>query len=222
MLSAIKTIVWRDLVFYARNRSELISPLMFFIMVTALFSIALGAQPANLNWAAAGIIWVAAILATLLSLDRIFRADFEDGIIDQLLMSPYPLPVLVCAKSIAHWLAIGLPLVIVTPILAMLLQIKPATINILCITLLLGTPALSLIGSIGVSLTIGLKRGGMLLAVIVLPLYIPILIFGSGGIVAAAYGQSAIGHLALLLAILILATLLAPFAVASALKVSLT
>lgn len=222
MFDAIKTILWRDLSLYYRSKGEWLSPLLFFVIVISLFPMALGPEPSRLSWASAGIIWVAAILATLLSLDRIFRSDYEDGIVDQLVLSPYPLPALVLAKALTHWIAIGLPLSILSPLLGILLGIPTEVLLALSLTLLLGTPTLSLVGSIGVALTVALRRGGMLLAVIVLPLYVPILVFGSSGLLSAMNGTPFLGHLALLGAMLIVALLLAPVAVAAALRVSIS
>ncbi len=170
----------------------------------------------------AGVVWVAALLAALLTLDSIFRSDFEDGTLEQLLLSAQPLSVMVLAKVVAHWLVTGLPLLLVAPLLAMLLGMKSEAMGTLMLSLLLGTPVLSLIGAIGVALTVGLRRAGVILSLLVLPLYVPVLIFGAAAVDAAASGLPVAGQLYILAAFLAMALSLAPVAAASALRISLS
>ena len=205
-----------------RHRAEMANPLLFFILVTSLFPLGIGANPKLLQAVAPGVIWVAALLAALLSIENIFRSDFEDGSLEQYLMSSHPVSVLVLAKITAHWLITGLPLLLISPLLGILLGLPVEGIKILFITLLLGTPVLSLIGAVGVALTVGLRKGGMILALLVLPLYVPLLIFASSAVDAAAAGLPVTAHLSLISALLVLALSLSPFATAAALRVSLS
>ena len=213
-------VLQRDLRLAIRKRSELLNPLLFFILVVSMFPLGVGPGPAMLGEIAPGVIWVAALLATLLSMERLFRSDFEDGALEHLLLTPHPLSLLVLAKVTAHWLVTGLPLILVSPLLAVLLHMPAEAIAALPTTLLLGTPSLSLIGAIGVALTVGLRRGGVLLTLLVLPLYIPVLIFGAAAVAASGSGLPISGQLALLGAILALALTLTPFASAAALRIS--
>ncbi len=219
---AFRALLNRDLTLAFRYRAEIINPLLFFVLVTALFPLGIGPDPAVLKTVGPGIIWVAALLAALLSLESIFRSDFEDGSLEQILMSPHPLSVLMLAKVLAHWLISGLPLILVAPLLGMLLGLTATEIKTLIITLALGTPVLSLIGTIGVALTVGLRRGGMILSLLVLPLYIPVLIFSASAVNAAGAGLSVSGHLSLLAALLALSISLSPAATAAALRISLS
>lgn len=212
----------RDLLLAFRKRAEIINPLLFFVLVTALFPLGIGADPALLRAVGPGIIWVAALLAALLSLETIFRSDFEDGSLEQLLLSPHPLSVLMLAKVSAHWVITGLPLLLVAPLLGLLLDLGADANATLLLTLALGTPVLSLIGTIGVALTVGLRRGGMILSLLVLPLYVPVLIFASGAVSTAGAGLSISAHLSLLTALLALALSLSPAATAAALRISLS
>lgn len=212
----------RDLLLALRNRAELANPLLFFVMVITLFPLAVGADPSLLSRIAAGIIWVAALLASMLSLDGIFRSDFEDGTLEQMLLSAHPVPVLVLAKVTAHWLVTGLPLLLIAPLLAMMLGLNSDAYGVLLLTILLGTPVLSLIGSIGVALTIGLRKGGIILSLLVLPLYIPVLIFAASAIDVVSSGLPATAQLSMMLAFLFLALSLSPVATAAALKMSMS
>ncbi len=212
----------RDLLLAYRNRSELANPLLFFVLVITLFPLAVGAEPVLLARIAPGIIWVAALLASMLSLDAIFRSDFEDGTLEQMLLSAHPVPVLVLAKVSAHWLATGLPLFLAAPVLGTMLGLDESAYGVLMLTILLGTPVLSLIGSVGVALTVGLRKGGVILSVLVLPLYVPVLIFSSSAIDAAATGLSASAQISMLLAFLFLALSLSPVATAAALRMSIS
>jgi heme exporter protein B len=219
---AFTLLIRRDLILAMRHRAEMANPLLFFILVTSLFPLGIGANPDLLQAVAPGIIWVAALLAALLSLDSVFRSDFEDGTLEQYLLSSHPVSVLVLAKVLAHWLITGLPLLLVSPLLGVLLDLPVAGIKVLFVTLLLGTPVLSLIGSVCVALTVGLRKGGMILSLLVLPLYIPLLIFASSAVDTAAAGLPVTAHLSLIAALLVLALSLSPFATAAALRVSLS
>lgn len=220
MLKAFYYLLLRDMRLALRSRHELANPLIFFVLVVTLFPLAVMPTPARLQEMAPGVIWVAALLSVLLSLDRLFKQDYEDGSLDQLMLSPNPLVVLVLAKVSAHWLLTGLPLVIIAPLLGVFMQLSSESLSVLIWSLLLGTPVLSLIGAIGVSLTVAVNRGGVLLSLIVLPLYIPVLIFGANAIDVANDGMSVRGQLYFLGAVLALAISLAPLATAVALRIT--
>jgi len=198
-----------------------INPLWFFLIVITLFPLGIGPEPQQLARIAPGIAWVAALLASLLALERLFRDDFLDGSLEQLLLLPTPLPVTVLGKVIAHWLITGLPLILLSPLAALLLSLDFAGWRAMALTLLLGTPTLSFLGAIGTGLTVGLRRGGVLLSLLVLTLSIPVLIFASAAIDAAGMGLPIGGYLAILGAMLALSATLAPFATAAALRISL-
>jgi len=217
---AFAGVLRRDLLLAVRGLGELALPLLFYVIVTTLVPLAVSPDAATLAGIAPGIIWIGALLATLLSLDRLFRSDFDDGTLDLLLLSPAPLPLLVCAKVLAHWLATGVPLLLISPLLALLLALPERALPALGATLLLGTPVLSLIGAVGVALTVRVRRGGGLLALLVLPLYVPVLIFGANAVAAAADGLPVTGQLYLLGAMLALAASLAPLAAAAALRIT--
>ncbi|MDH5601084.1 MAG: heme exporter protein CcmB [Gammaproteobacteria bacterium] len=221
MFNAWSQIIKRDLLIAFRRRSEIIHPLIFFVMVISLFPLAIGDDKVLLQKIAPAIIWVTALLATMLSLDNLFRSDFEDGSLEQMTLLKVPLSFLVTAKITAHWLITGLPLILITPLLAVLLYLSAETTGMLLLTLLLGTPTLSLIGAVGIALTVALRQGGVILSLLILPLYIPVLIFATLALQNTVQGFSAEAQLAMMLAILILAITLAPFAIAAALKVSL-
>ena len=212
----------RDLLLALRNRAELANPILFFVLVITLFPLAIGPEPNLLARIAPGIIWVAALLASMLSLDGIFRSDFEDGTLEQMLLSAHPVPILVLAKVTAHWLVTGLPLFMIAPLLAMMLGLEESAYGVLMLTILLGTPVLSLIGSIGVALTIGLRKGGIILSLLVLPLYVPVLIFSSSAIDVAASGLPATAQISMMLAFLFLSLSLSPVATAAALRMSMS
>jgi len=222
LLNAFLSVVRRDLLLAYRHRAELINPLAFFVMVVTLFPLAVGADVELLRRIAPGVIWVAALLASLLSMDALFRSDFEDGSLELMVMTPHPLSVLVLAKVAAHWLLSGVPLLLVSPLLAVMFDIESDVIVVLLITLVLGTPVLSLIGAIAVALTVGLRKGGVLLAILVLPLYVPVLIFASGAVDAAAAGLPVSGQIYMMCAMLFLAITLTPWPTAAALKMSLS
>ena len=221
MLSAWTQIFKRDLLIAFRRRSEIIHPLIFFVMVISLFPLAIGDDKVLLQKIAPAIIWVTALLATMLSLDNLFRSDFEDGSLEQMTLLKTPLSILVTAKITAHWFITGVPLLLITPLLAVLLYVPAETISMLLLTLLLGTPTVSLIGAVGLALTVGLRQGGVILSLLILPLYIPVLIFATLALQNTAQGFSAEAQLAMMLAILVLAITLSPIAIAAALKVSL-
>ena len=220
--SAFLALLRRDLVIAFRRRSEMVNPLLFFVLVTSLFPLGVGSQPKLLALMAPGVVWVAALLAALLSLDTIFRSDFEDGTLEQLLLSAQPVSVLVIAKVLAHWLITGLPLLLMAPVLGTFLGLPSQAVGTLVWSLLFGTPALSLIGAIGVALTVGLRKGGVILSLLVLPLYVPILIFGAGAVGNAAMGIDATAQKYIMAAFLIFSLTLSPIATAAALRVSLS
>lgn len=217
---AFSLLLKRDLTIAFRHRDDILNPLLFFIIVVTLFPLGVGPESNMLSRIAPGIIWVAALLSTLLSLDRLFKNDFNDGALEQMLLSPQPIFILVLAKIVAHWLITGLPLIIIAPVLAVLLHLHEASYLALFLTLLIGTPVLSFIGAIGAALTVGIKKGGVLLSLIVLPLYIPVLIFATSAIDTAAMNLPYTGQLAIIAALFFMSLTLAPFAVSSALKVS--
>lgn len=212
----------RDLLLAYRHRAEIFNPMLFFILVVTLFPLGTGADSKLLQTMAPGIIWVAALLAAMLSLDTIFRSDFEDGSLELLLLNAHPTSILVLAKVLAHWLATGLPLIIISPFLALFLGLDQDVIGLLIITLLLGTPVLSLVGAVAIALTVGLKRGGILLSLLVLPLYVPVLIFSTNAIEMFSVGLPITAQLWILGSFLLLAITLTPWPTAAALKLSLS
>ena len=212
----------RDLTLAFRHRAEMANPLLFFVIVVTLFPMGITPETRILETIAPGVIWVAALLAAMLSLDTLFRSAFEDGALEQILLCPHPAAVLVLAKVLAHWLVTGLPLILAAPLLGVLLALPGDAMWVLVATLALGTPVLSLVGAIGTALTVGLRRGGVLLSLLVLPLYIPVLIFGSNAVGTAADGLPVIGQLYFLGALLVLALTLAPLAIGAALRISLS
>jgi heme exporter protein B len=221
LFDAFIAVIRRDLVLAMRRRSEIANPVLFFILVITLFPLGIGAQPKLLLAIAPGIIWVSALLATMLSLDSLFRSDFDDGSLEQILLSPYPTSILVLSKISAHWLTTGLPLLVVAPLLAVFLGMPNQSLSILLLTLLLGTPILSLIGAVGVALTVGLRRGGMILSLLVLPLYVPVLIFASNAVEMASSGLPVTAQINILISMLLMALVLAPWPTAAALKMSI-
>jgi len=221
LTSAFFAIIRRDLILAFRRRAEIANPLFFFVLVVTLFPLGIGAQPKLLQAMAPGVIWVSALLAAMLSLDSLFRSDFDDGSLEQMLLSSHPVSVLVLGKIMAHWLVTGLPLLLIAPLLALFLGLPEQALGTLLLTLVLGTPVLSLIGAIGVALTVGLRRGGMILSLLVLPLYIPVLIFASNAVDMAATGLPVSAQINILTAILLIALVLAPLPAAAALKMSI-
>ncbi|PNH89199.1 heme exporter protein CcmB [Vibrio diazotrophicus] len=220
MFSTMAMIIQRELLIAFRRQADIFNPLWFFIIVITLFPLSIGPEPGLLSRIAPGIVWVAALLSALLSLERLFRDDFQDGALEQMMIMPVPLSVVALSKVIAHWLLTGVPLILISPLLAILLSLNFDTWLGMVATLLLGTPTLSFIGAIGVALTVGLQKGGVLLSLVVLPLYIPILIFATSAIDAASLGMAYNGQLAILAAMLVGAMTLTPFAISAALRVS--
>lgn len=221
ILGIFRTVLVRDVVVAFRHPSDLVNPLIFFLIVVTLFPLAISPERQFLSQAAPGVLWVAALLATLLSLDMMFQSDFQDGTLEQLLLSPQPLYITILAKVLGHWLLSGLPLALLSPLLAMMMFLPTEALPALVITLLIGTPVLSFIGAVGSALTVGLRKSGLLLSLLVLPLYIPVLIFSAGAVRAAATGLPIVGHLALLGAMLAMALVLAPLAISAGLRISL-
>lgn len=220
-MNAILAIIRRDLLLAMRRKSEVLTALFFFIIVVSLFPLGIGPETALLRKIAPGVIWVAALLATMLGLARLFAPDHADGTLEQIVLSPSPLGLLITGKIAAHWITTGLPLVLLAPVLGIQFDLDGGALGIMVIALLLGTPLLSLIGAIGAALTLGLRGGGVLLSLLVLPLYVPALIFGAGAVEAHISGLGAGGHLSLLAALLALAVFFAPWATTAALRIAI-
>jgi heme exporter protein B len=214
-------VVRRDLRLALRQGSDSIMVVTFFVLTVVLFPFGIGPETGILERVSAGVLWVTALLASLLSLDRLFQADYEDGSLELLVLTPTPLEIVVTAKIVAHWLTTGLPLLAAAPVLAVLLHMNGDGFGVLMLTMLIGTPILSLIGAIGAALVLGARRGGVLLSLLILPLYVPVLIFGVGAIDAAVQGRSAEPHLLILAGLLAGALPLAPWAAAAALRQAL-
>ena len=221
MSSAVLVTLKRDLLLAARRRSEVLTALFFFVVVVSLFPLGIGPEPAQLRRIAPGVLWVAALLATLLGLPRLFAADHADGTLEQMALSSQPFALLMAGKVAAHWLLCGLPLVLLAPVLGLQFGLDVDALGILMISLLLGTPLLSLIGAIGAALTLGVRGGGVLLSLLVLPLFIPALVFGAGAVEAHSAGLGVRGHLSVLGAMLAIAMFFAPWATTAALRIAL-
>lgn len=220
-MNAFAVIVVRDTRLAFRQGGAAMLSLMFFVIAVTLFPLGVGPGAELLARIAAGVVWVAALLAAMLSLDRIFQADHEDGSLDIIALAPLPLELAVLAKAFAHWLTTGLPLIVISPVLGVLMQLPAEGLTALMLAMALGTPALSFVGAIGAALTVAVRRGGVLLSLIVLPLYIPILIFGVGAVEAAVVGLTMRPHLMLLTAFSLLGAVAAPIAGAQALRLAL-
>lgn len=220
MIRVFMLLLVREARLLCRRPADLANPLVFFAIVIALFPLAVGPQTQLLQSLSPGLLWVAALLAVLLSLDGLFRSDFEDGSLEQWMLCSHPLSLLVLAKVLAHWLFSGLALVLLAPLLALMLGLPGRCVPVLLASLLLGTPILSLLGAVGAALTVGLKRGGLLLALLILPLYIPVLILGSGALQASLQSLPVAGHLLWLASLAALALSLTPFAIAAGLRIS--
>lgn len=220
LLFVLRVVLVREFLAAFRKRQDLANPLVFFVLVVVLFPLGVSPEPDFLAKSSAGVVWVAALLAMMLSLERMFRSDFDDGGLEQLVLSPQPLYLIVLIKVFVHWCLTGLPLILLSPLLGTMMHLPAEHLPILCLTLLLGTPTLSLIGSIGAALTVSLRSGGVLISLIILPLTIPVLIFGTGTVLASVDGLAVGGYLAILGAILALTFTLAPLACAAALKMS--
>ena len=221
MLKPVFTLIARDLRLAMRRQADIASVLFFFIIVVSLFPLGIGPEPALLRKLAPGVLWVAALLATMLSLPRLFADDYRDGTLEQLALAPHPLGLVVLGKVIAHWLVSGLPLTLLAPLLGVQFDLSGEALGMLTLSLLLGTPALSGIGAIGAALTLGVRGGGVLLSLLILPLYIPVLIFGSGAVEAVVAGVSAQAHLSLLGALTLGSVFFAPWPTAAALRIAL-
>ena len=221
MIAMIVAITARDLKLAMRRQADIVSVLFFFIIVASLFPLGIGPEPQLLKKLAPGVLWVGALLATMLSLPRLFADDYRDGTLEQLVLAPQPLGLTVIGKVIAHWLVSGLPLALMAPVLGIQFDLEMDALFILTVSLLIGTPALSGIGAIGAALTLGLRGGGVLVSLLVLPLYIPVLIFGAGAVDATVTGMGAEAHLSILGALAIAGVFFAPWATAAALRISL-
>lgn len=220
MIALARAVIRRDLLLAWRRRSDIATTVLFFVIVVSLFPLGIGAEPNLLRAIAPGVIWVAALLACMLSLGRMFAGDHADGALDQMLVGAAPLGLIVAARVFAHWLVSGLPVVVLSPVLALQFDLDQSLLPVLALSLVLGTPVLSLVGAIGAALTLGLRGGGMLLALLILPLYVPVLIIGAGAIDAAGAGVGANAHFLVLGALLVLAGAFAPWAIAAALRIS--
>lgn len=221
MLTTLRWIIQRDMTLASRGRAGVLSTLFFFVIVVSLFPLGVGPELSVLRTIAPGVVSVAALLASMLSLDRMFAHDYLDGSLEQLMLVPQPLAIVVLGKIIAHWLLTGVPLVLIAPVLGVQFDLPPKALVTLVLALLLGTPVLSLVGAIGAALTLGLRGGGVLVSLLVLPLCIPVLIFTAGAVEASITGASAEPHLSLLGAVLVLALLFAPWTTAAALRISM-
>ena len=220
-MNALIAVIRRDLLLVMRRKSEVMTILFFFMIVTSLFPLGIGADTALLRKIAPGVIWVAALLSTMLGLQRLFASDFADGTLEQMALSPTPLGLLVGGKITAHWLVCGLPLVLLAPVIGIQFDLDTSTLGVLILALLIGTPILSLIGAIGAALTLGVRGGGVLLSLLVLPLYIPVLIFGAGAVYAQSVGLDTTGHFSVLGALLVLSLFFAPWATTAAVRIAI-
>ena len=213
-------LVWRDLILAWRRRADVLATLFFFVIVVSLFPLGIGPETETLKTIAPGVVWVAALLASMLSLGRMFGNDYQDGTLEQLLLTPQSTYLIVMGKTLAHWLVSELPLVVIAPVLGLQFGLSENSLAIVIVSLLVGTPVLSLVGSIGAALTLGLRAANVLVALLVLPLYIPVLIFGTGAVQASVNGASPQAWLLLLAATAILSLVFAPWATSAALKIS--
>ena len=221
LLSAVRCVVARDLLIVMRNKSDAANTLLFFAIVASLFPLGVGPETALLRTIAPGVVWVAALLASMLALARLFSSDYADGTLEQLLLAPHPLGMLVAGKVFAHWLVSGFPLVLLSPLLGLQFGLDGEAVMVLVASLALGTPVLSLLGAVAAALTLGVRGSGVLVSLIVLPLCVPVLIFGAGAVDAVAGGLSAAPHLSLLGAYLLPGALFGPWATAVALRIAL-
>jgi heme exporter protein B len=217
----LRWVVWRDLILAWRRRADVLSTLFFFVIVVSLFPLSIGPETQQLRAIAPGVVWVAALLASMLSLGRLFANDYQDGTLEQMLLTPQPLYLIVLGKVFAQWLVAEVPLVLFAPLLGVQFGLSKQTLLVLSLTLLLGTPVLSLIGSIGAALTLGLRSSSVLVSILVLPLYIPVLIFGAGAVDASIMGATPLPNIYLLGAVTILSLIFAPWATSAALRISL-
>lgn len=220
MRALFAALLMRDLRLAARRRIDALLPLVFFMVAVSLFPLGVGPEPQTLRHIAPGVVWVCALLATMLSVQHLYAGDLADGSLEQMLLAPQPALVIVAAKVVAHWLVNGGPLIVAAPLVGLLFDLPAPALASLVFGLLLGTPVLSMLGGLGAALTLGLRSGGMLLILIVLPLAMPVLIFGAGAVAAVQAGESAAGHYSLLGALLIATALGVPIATAAALRIS--
>lgn len=218
--AAVFGLIQRDLLLTWRRRADIATTLLFFVIVATLFPLGVGPEPAVLRTIAPGVLWIAALLSCFLSLGRLFATDYQDGTLEQMLLTPHPLAALVLGKITAHWLVSGLPVVVLSPLIGLQFGLSGGAIAILSFSLLLGTPTLSLVGSIGAALTLGIRGGNLLSALLVIPLFVPVLIFGAGAVTGSESGMGAEGHLSLLGACVVLAIPFAPWATAAALRIA--
>lgn len=214
-------VVRRDLVLAMRRRADVLTTLVFFVMVVSLFPLGVGPEMGMLRKMAPGVLWVAALLSSMLSLGRLFSADYLDGTLEQMMLAPQSLSMLVLGKMVAHWMVSGLPLVLMAPVLGVQFDMSVEALGILMVGLLLGTPVLSMLGAIGAALTLGLRGGGVLLSLLVLPLCIPVLIFGAGAVEAISVGLTVVPHVSLLGALFLFALVFTPWVTAQALRISM-
>ncbi len=221
LLGLLGLVIRRDLLLAMRRRADVLTTLIFFVMVVSLFPLGVGPEPEMLRKMASGVVWVAALLASMLSLPRMFSADHLDGTLEQMMLAPQSLTVMILGKIAAHWMLSGLPLALIAPVLGLQFDMPPPALWMLVLALLLGTPILSMIGTIGAALTLGLRGGGVLVSLLVLPLCIPVLIFGAGAVEAVTSGMSAVSNLSFLGALMLFALVFTPFVAAQALKISM-
>ncbi len=221
LFGLLALVIRRDLLLAMRRRADVLTTLIFFVMVVSLFPLGVGPEPEMLRKMASGVLWVAALLASMLSLSRMFAADHQDGTLEQMMLAPQSLTMMVLGKIVAHWMLSGLPLVLIAPVLGLQFDMSAGAVGVLVIALLLGTPVLSMIGAIGAALTLGLRGGGVLVSLLVLPLCIPVLIFGAGAVEAVNSGMPATSNLSLLAAFLLFALVFTPFVAAQALRISM-
>jgi len=221
MFATLGCLLRREVKLAARRLPDVVTTLIFFVIVVSLFPLGVSPEIETLRTIAPGVVWVAALLASMLALGRLFGEDFRDGTLEQLLLAPQPLSLMVLVKIFAHWLVTGAPLVVMSPLLGLQFGLDGEALKVLVAGLLLGTPALSLVGAVGAGLTLGLRGGGVLLSLLILPLYVPVLIFGAGAVEAVTSGLGASGHISLLAAFFVLALCGAPWVTAAALRISL-
>ena len=221
MMAAFQSVMRRDLRLAMRRKTEVLTAVFFFVVVAALFPLGIGPEAKLLRMIAPGILWVGALLSSMLALQRLFETDYRDGSLEQMVLSPTSLPLLMGAKLLAHWLLSGLPLVLLAPILGLQFDLDAESLWTLCLALLIGTPILSVIGGIGAALTLGVRGAGVLLSLLVLPLFVPVLVFGAGAVEAQISGLGAQAHLSILMAMLLPAVFLSPWACAAAVRMAM-
>ena len=219
--NAFLAVLRRDLLLAMRRKTEVLTAVFFFVVVASLFPLGIGPEAKTLRLIAPGVLWVGALLSSMLALQRLFEADYQDGTLEQMLLSPAPLPLLMAAKLLAHWLLSGVPLVLLAPVLGLQFDLSADALFTLTLALLIGTPILSLLGGIGAALTLGVRGGGVLLSLLVLPLFVPVLVFGAGAVEAQVIGLGAEAHLSILMAMLLPAVLFSPWACAAAVRIAL-